>query len=66
MNVINDLIRELMYQQNKSISDICAVTGLPYFVVKSIVDYDISPTPEQASLIMKSFGESLTEVLRLY
>ena len=66
MNVINDLIRELMYQQNKSISDICAVTGLPYFVVKSIVDYDVSPTPKQASLIMKSFGESLTEVLRLY
>lgn len=66
MNVINDLIRELMYQQNKSISDICAVTGLSYFVVKSIVDYDVSPTPEQASLIMKSFGESLTEVLRLY
>ena len=66
MNVINDLIRELMYQQDKSISDICAVTGLSYFVVKNIIDYDVSPTLEQASLIMKSFGESLTEVLRLY
>ena len=55
-----------MYQQNKSISDICAVTELPYFVVKSIVDYDISPTPEQAELIMRCLGESLTEVLGLY
>ena len=66
MNVINDLIRELMYQQNKTIKDVCDDTGLPWFTVKSIVDYDISPTPDVADVILRCLGESLEEVLGLY
>jgi len=66
MNVINDLIRELMYQQDKTIKDICDDTGLPYFTVKSVVVYNISPTTDITDIILRSLGESLEEVLGLY
>ena len=66
MNVINDLIRELMYQQNKTIHDVCEVTGLSVGTVNNIVAYYISPTAEEAKLILDYLGESLEEILGLY
>ena len=66
MNVINDLIRELMYQQNKDINDICDGTGLSFGIVKNIVKYNIAPTGDVADLILRYLGESLEEILGLY
>ena len=66
MNIINDLIRELMYQQDKDINDICNGTGLSFGTVKSIVKYNVAPTGDVADLILRYLGESLEEILGLY
>lgn len=66
MNIMNDLICELMYQQDKSIQDVCDGTGLSYNTIRNIVKYYTSPTTEEAGLIFKYLGESLEEILKLY
>lgn len=64
--IIVDLIKELMYQQNKTIKDIVNVTGLSYKTVENIVVREIVPTPEVAQTILNVLGVTLEEVLILY
>lgn len=64
--IIVDLIKELMYQQNKTIKDIVEATGLSYKTVENIVVRDIVPTPEVAQTILNVLGVTLEEVLILY
>lgn len=64
--IIIDLIKELMYQQNKTIDDIVDVTRLPYETVYRIVNNDIVPSPEVAKIILGALGISLEDVLTLY
>lgn len=64
--IIVDLIKELMYQQNKTIKDIVKATGLSYKSVENIVVRDIVPTPEDAQTILNVLGVTLEEVLILY
>lgn len=64
--IIIDLIKELMYQQNKTIKDIVEATGLSYKTVENIVVRDIVPTPEVAQTILNVLGVTLEEVLILY
>ena len=55
-----------MYQQDKSIQDVCDGTGLSYNTIRNIVKYYVSPTTEEAELIFKYLGESLRDILKLY
>ena len=64
--VINDVIRELMYQQGKSIKDIYAVTELDYETIYNIVEKDFNPKPKDADIILRALGESLEIILKLY
>lgn len=64
--IIVDLIKELMYQQNKTISDVVKATGLSYLTVENIVLRDVIPIPEDAQVILNYLGISLEEVLSLY
>lgn len=64
--IIVDLIKELMYQQNKTIIDVVNATGLSYLTVENIVLRDVIPTPEDAQVILNYLGISLEEVLSLY
>lgn len=64
--VIIDLIRELMFQQNKTIGGLAEETGLSYEVIENIVLEEITPTPENANIILKSLGVKLADVLCLY
>ena len=64
--IIVDLIKELMYQQNKTIADVVNGTGLPYIMVMNIVEYDVIPIPEYAEIILNYLGITLEDVLMLY
>lgn len=64
--IIVDLIKELMYQQNKTIADVVKATGLSYLTVENIVLRDVIPIPEDAQVILNYLGISLEEVLSLY
>lgn len=64
--IIVDLIKELIYQQNKTITDVVNATGLSYLTVENIVLRDVIPTPEDAQVILNYLGISLEEVLSLY
>jgi transcriptional regulator with XRE-family HTH domain len=64
--IIVDLIKELMYQQNKTITDVVKATGLSYLTVENIVLRDVIPIPEDAQVILNYLGISLEEVLSLY
>ena len=64
--IIVDLIKELMYQQNKTVAYIVKTTGLSYRIIENIVIRDIVPTPEDAKIILNSLGVSLDDVLTLY
>lgn len=64
--IIVDLIKELMYQQDKTIADIVRATGLSYWIIENIVVKNIIPTPEYAQVILNALGVTLEEVLILY
>ena len=64
--IIVDLIKELMWQQDKSIKDVVNGTGLSYGYIENIVKYYIVPSPENAKIILEYLGVSLDEVLMLY
>lgn len=64
--IIIDLIKELMYQQNQTISSLADETGLEYVVVENIVLKEIIPTPDIAKQILWVLGIKLEDVLTLY
>ena len=64
--IIVDLIKELMYQQNKSVSDLVKETGLAYEIIERTVIRDIAPSPENAEKMLNCLGITLAEVLMLY
>jgi transcriptional regulator with XRE-family HTH domain len=64
--IIVDLIKELMYQQNKSVREVANESGLPYNTIHNIVNNDVIPNPSDAQKILKVLGVSLEEVLSLY
>ena len=64
--IIVDLIKELMYQQDKTIADIVRATGLSYWTIENIVVRNTIPTPEYAQVILNALGVTLEEVLILY
>lgn len=64
--IIVDLIKELMYQQNKSVKEVATESGLPYNTIYNIVNNDVIPNPNDAQKILKVLGVSLEEVLSLY
>ena len=64
--IIVDLIKELMFQQGKTIRDIAQETGLFYSTVENIVLKDITPTPEEAKAILWVLGIKLEDVLSVY
>ena len=61
--IINDLIRDLMIEHEKTIGDVANITGCNIERVKDIVLRDLSPTPNEAQLIFELFGVSLSEVI---
>ena len=61
--IINDLIRDLMIEHEKTISDVVNITGCNIETVKDIVLRDLSPTPNEAQRIFEMFGVSLSEVI---
>lgn len=64
--IIADLIKELMYQQNKSVADVAEGTGLSLLIIINIVEFDVIPTPEYAEIILNYLGITLEDVLTLY
>lgn len=64
--IVNDIIRELMYQQNKKIVDISKETKLDYETIYNIVVNDINPKTKDADIILRVLGESLDKILKLY
>lgn len=64
--IIVDLIKELMYQQNKSVADVAEGTGLSWLIITNIVEHDVIPTPEYAEIILNYLGITLEDVLTLY
>lgn len=64
--IIVDLIKELMYQQNKSVADVAEGTGLSLLIITNIVEFDVVPTPEYAEIILNYLGITLEDVLTLY
>lgn len=64
--IIVDLIKEFMYQKNKTIADVAKVTGLSADTIRNIVVNDVIPSPEVTDKILRYFGASLEEVLILY
>ena len=61
--IINDLIRDLMIEHEKTIGDVVNITGCNIERVKDIVLRDLSPTPNEAQLIFEMFGVNLSEVI---
>lgn len=61
--IINDLIRDLMTEHEKTIGDVVNITGCNIERVKDIVLRDLSPTPNEAQLIFEMFGVNLSEVI---
>ena len=64
--IIVDLIKELMYQQSKSVADVAEGTGLSLLIITNIVEFDVIPTPEYAEIILNYLGITLDDVLTLY
>jgi ribosome-binding protein aMBF1 (putative translation factor) len=64
--VIIDLIREIMFQEEKTIRQLALETGLDYSVVEDIVLRDITPTPKDAKIMLRALGIDLEEVLCLF
>lgn len=64
--IIVDLIKEYIYQNDLTIWDVVDATGLSYEIIENIVEKDIIPTPGDADTILKMFGVTLEEVLKLY
>lgn len=64
--IIVDLIKEYMYQKKLSIWDVANATGLSYEKIWNIVERDMIPIPEDADIILRMFGVTLEEVLKLY
>ena len=64
--IIVDLIKEMMYQQDKTIKDMVKETGLSYEIIERTVIRDIIPTPSDAEKMLRCFGITLAEVLILY
>lgn len=64
--IINDVIKELMYEQDKDIKDIMIDTNLSLSTIYNIVNNNINPTPKEAHIIFKSLGVSLDNILSLY
>lgn len=64
--IIVDLIKEMMYQQDKTIKDMVKETGLSYTIVENVVKRNIVPKPEDAKLMLAVFNIKLEDVLCLY
>jgi len=64
--VIIELIRELMFQQKKTIGSLADESGLSYKIIENIVLNDTTPTPKEAKIILGCMGVKLEEILILY
>lgn len=64
--IIIDLIRELMFQQNRTIEYLSQETGLPQTLIEDVVLREIMPTPHEAKIMLKVLGIDLEDVLMLY
>ena len=64
--IIIDLIRELMIQQDLTIGDLARKTELSYTTIENVVLRDITPTPEEARIMLWAMGIKLEDVLCIY
>lgn len=64
--IIIDLIRELMIQQDFTIGELARRTELSYTAIENVVLRDITPTPEEARIMLWAMGIKLEDVLGLY
>lgn len=64
--IIVDLIRELMFQQRKTIGGVSQESGVPYEIIEDIIIREITPKPEDAKAILGVLGVKLEDVLCLY
>lgn len=64
--VIVRLIKDLLKQKNKTIGYLAKESGLPYIVVENVIKRDITPTPEDAEIMLAVLGVRLIDVLCLY
>lgn len=64
--IIVDLIKELMYQQDKTVEILSKESKISYKVIENIVLNNITPTPQDANKIFKVLGIKLEEVLCIY
>lgn len=61
--VINELIRKLMMENKRTITDVADATGYTIQRIKDIVLYDSSPTTAEAEIIFNVFGVDLSEII---
>lgn len=64
--IIIDLIRELMIQQDLTIGDLARKTELSYTTIENVVLRDMTPTPEEARVMLWAMGIKLEDVLCIY
>lgn len=64
--MIVKLINELMQKQGKTIDDMIEITGLSHWIIEDIILNQVTPTPEQAKIMLGVLGVNLRDVLSLY
>lgn len=64
MNILNEIIRDLMFENKKTITDVSNMTGFDIDRIKSIVLNDAIPTMHEAYVILGRLGVDLGEMLR--
>jgi len=64
--IIVDLIRDLMFQQRKTIGGVSQESGVSFEIIEDIIVRDTTPTPGDAKAILEVLGVKLEDVLCLY
>ena len=55
-----------MQKQGKTIEDMIEITGLSHWIIEDIILNQVTPTPEQAKIMLGVLGVNLRDVLTLY
>lgn len=64
--MIVKLINELMQKQGTTTDDMVKMTGLSHWIIEDIIVNQVTPTPEQAKIMLGVLGVNLGDVLSLY
>lgn len=62
--MINDVIRDVMINNRKTIDDVARMTGYSHKLISDIVLKDVTPRTEEAYRILNCMNVDLGELLR--